>query len=63
MILQSKLIMLEFGMLITRLLQAAVFFTNVTKEDTHMETIVGSHTYPNITNNGPIQMSMLTQKF
>ena len=44
------------------LIQAAVFFTNVTKEDTHMETIVGSHSYPNITSNGPISNEYVNSK-
>ena len=44
------------------LIQAAVFFTDVTIKDTHMETIVGSHKYPNITVNGPISHEYVKSK-
>ena len=44
------------------LIQIAIFFTDVTSKDTHMETIVGSHTYPNITVNGPISNEYVKSK-
>ena len=44
------------------LIQAAVFFNDVSLENTHMETIVGSHTYPNITSNGPISNEYVNAK-
>ena len=34
------------------LIQVAIFFNDVTEEDSHMQTIVGSNTYPAVTNPG-----------
>lgn len=44
------------------LIQAAIFFTNVKKDGSHMQTIVGSHTYPNLTINGPISDKYINSK-
>jgi hypothetical protein len=44
------------------LIQAAIFFTDVKKDGTHMQTIAGSHTFPNLTINGPISGEYVNSK-
>lgn len=44
------------------LIQIAIFLTDVHETGSHMQTIPGTHTYPNITVNGPISSEYVENK-